>query len=676
MRKIAKYRGDAGLARLLDAAHVALTVDEVRARVAGIAAAPPPVDPESWLPLIAVAAPRALAGQLLALCAELRSANSGLGQSPAPADRLAALRGQLKWCGVDGFLVPVADEHQGEFTPLRARRLAWLSGYRGSAGLAVVLMDRAAIFVDGRYTLQVRDQVDTGLFSPHHLTEQPPADWVAENLTRGAKLGYDPWLHTADGLAPLGKACGRANAGLVPLDHNPIDTVWRNQPPPPLAPVVPHGLEFAGRDTAEKVHQITAGLATDGVDAVVLSAPDSIAWLLNIRGGDAPHSPVAHGFAILHADGALELFMDPRKLTAAAYAHLGNRVTVRAPPELGDALDGLGAAGKQVQVAAAAAPAWIVERLTAAGAELVRRDDPCALPKACKNSVELSGMRAAHLRDGAALTRFLAWLAEVAPAGGIDELAAADKLAACRAGAEHFRGLSFDTISGAGSNGAVVHYHATPETNRKLAPGTLYLVDSGAQYLDGTTDVTRTIAIGKPAPEMRDRFTRVLKGHMALAMARFPAGTSGGQLDALARTALWQAGLDFDHGTGHGVGSYLNVHEGPQRIAKRGGGVALRPGMVVSNEPGYYKPGAYGIRIENLVVVRRAELPEAGQRDMLEFETLTLAPIDRNLVEISLLTGDETVWLNAYHARVRTALTPLVNKKTARWLKQATATVG
>jgi len=453
---------------------------------------------------------------------------------------------------------------------------------------------------------------------------------------------------------------------------NPIDVIWHDQPAPPLAPVVPHELRFAGKPAAEKRHEIAAALAANGVNAAVLTAPDSIAWLLNIRGGDVPRTPLPLSFAVLNDDASVELFIDRRKLVSGIESHLGNEVAVQPPEQFGPALDRLGKAGKRVQVDPGSAAAWILARLGAAGAAVERAPDPCQLPKARKNPIELDGTRAAHRRDGAALARFLAWIAQEAPSGELGEIAASDRLEAIRREGENFRDLSFDTISGAGANGAIVHYHASPQSEKRLAPGMLYLLDSGAQYLDGTTDVTRTIAIGAPSDEARDRFTRVLKGHIALATCRFPAGTTGSQLDVLARHALWQAGLDFDHGTGHGVGSYLNVHEGPQRISKLPNTQPLLPGMIVSNEPGYYKTGAYGIRIENLVVVTPcAALPEA-EREMLCFETLTLAPIDRHLVAPALLTAEEIAWLDAYHARVRETLTPLLDAATAGWLAAST----
>jgi len=438
--------------------------------------------------------------------------------------------------------------------------------------------------------------------------------------------------------------------------------------------VVPHPDRFAGESAPAKRSRLGRALAEGGAAAAVLTSPESIAWLLNIRGGDVPHTPLPLSFAILRQDGSVTLFIDRRKLAPGLDRHLGNTVAIEMPERLGPALDQLAAAGAPVQVDPATAASWVFDRLEHAGAHILRAADPCLLPKACKNPVELDGTRAAHRRDGAAVTRFLAWLAAEAPKGELREIAVSDRLEAFRRGGEHFRDLSFPTISGAGSNGAIVHYRATPRSEKRLEPGTLFLLDSGAQYLDGTTDITRTVAIGTPSAEMRDRFTRVLKGHIALATARFPKGTTGAQLDALARRALWQKGLDYDHGTGHGVGSYLSVHEGPQRISKAPNAQPLLPGMIVSNEPGYYKAGAYGIRIENLVVVQPSE--EGGERDMLCFETLTLAPLDRTLVECDLLEDDEILWFDAYQARVREVIAPLVDPDTARWLEAATAPIG
>jgi Xaa-Pro aminopeptidase len=588
---------------------------------------------------------------------------------PAAAERLERLRAELARRGVAGFVVPRADEHQGEYVPARAQRLAWLTGFTGSAGLAIVLENAAAVFVDGRYTLQAAAQVDGSIYQHRHIGEEPPADWIATHLQAGAALGYDPWLHTMPELDRYRAAAEKAGGRLVPLEGNPLDAIWPDRPGPPLATVERHDLAFAGESAEAKRAGIAEGLAKAGVDAAVLTAPDSIAWLLNIRGGDVEHTPLPLSFAIVRQDKGVELFIEPRKLAPGLEAHLGNAVSVAPPDQLGPALDRL--AGRRVLVDPQSAAAWIFDRLGAAKAEVRRGQDPCLLPKACKNPVEIEGTRRAHRRDGVALTRFLAW---VSGQRGIGEIAASDRLEAFRREGEHFRDLSFPTISGAGANGAIVHYRATPESERRLEEGSLYLVDSGAQYLDGTTDVTRTVAIGIPSAEMRDRFTRVLKGHIALARCRFPKGTTGSQLDALARYALWQAGLDFDHGTGHGVGSYLAVHEGPQRISKIANSQPLLPGMIVSDEPGYYKTGAYGIRIENLVLVQPVEIAGA-EREMLGFETLTLAPIDRALIDPALLTGEERAWIDRYHERVRQELSPHLDGATARWLAAATRPV-
>ena len=667
------YRGDKALAELLAQAGVALDSAAVRALVAGVIAAPVGEDPACWLELVAVKPSAALEAQLLALEAEMRAERlAQAAEAPSAPERLARLRAELARQGLDGFIVPRGDEHQGEYVPPRAERLAWLTGFTGSAGAAVVLADKAAIFVDGRYTLQVRAQVPGELFSFHHLVEEPPSTWIAGALGKDAALGYDPWLHTPSERERYAAAAAKAGGSLVACAANPIDAVWPGQPPPPIAPVVPHPLAFAGKASAEKRAELAATLAAEAIDAAVLTAPDSIAWLLNVRGGDVPHTPLPLSFALLGADGSVELFCDPRKLVPGLAAQLGNAVRVRPREEFPSALDELGRGKKRVAADPASAAAFIFDRLERAGAEIVKRPDPCALPKACKNAVELAGTRAAHLRDGAALTRFLAWIKAEAPAGGVSEVAAAERLHRLRRQGEHFRDLSFSTIAGSGPNGAIVHYRVSAASDRRLAPGELFLVDSGAQYLDGTTDVTRTLAIGAPSAEMRERFTRVLKGHIALATVRFPAGTSGSQLDVLARAALWQAGLDYDHGTGHGVGSYLGVHEGPQRISKIPNTVALKPGMIVSNEPGYYKTGAYGIRIENLVAVVAAGGNGAGEREMLAFETLTLAPIDLDLVEPALMSGGEIAWLDAYHARVRGSLAPLLDRETGRWLEAAT----
>jgi len=577
--------------------------------------------------------------------------------------RLADLRAELRRLGLDGFIVPRADEHQGEYVAASSERLAWVTGFTGSAGLAVVLTDKAAVFVDGRYTLQAEAEVPGDLFEHCPLADGPPTAWIADHLSPGAKLGYDAWLMTPGQVKRYQAACGKADANLEPVTENPLDAVWTERPEPPLSPITIHDQAFAGQTAADKRTQIADALRGENIDAAVLTALDSIAWLLNIRGDDVPFSPLALSFAIIGADGGVDLFVDARKVSPDIRDHLGPDVRCHEPGAFGPALDALD--NKAVRLNPEAAPAWVLQRLETAGAMVRAGIDPCQLPKAKKTSAQLDGIRNAHRRDGASLTRFLAWLPEATAKGTLTESAAAETLESFRRDNNHFRGLSFPTISGAGSNGAIVHYHVSPETDRTLEEGTLYLVDSGAQYLDGTTDVTRTVAIGTPTSDMIHHFTLVLKGHIALATARFPEGTTGSQLDILARRALWSEGLDYEHGTGHGVGHFLGVHEGPQRISKVPNRVALEPGMVVSNEPGYYKAGAYGIRIENLVCVT------AGK--FLSFETLTLAPIDRALIDTGRLEKSEKTWVDAYHARVHEEIGPLVDEATAQWLEHATA---
>jgi Xaa-Pro aminopeptidase len=599
------------------------------------------------------------------------------------AKRLTALRTELKRRGLEGFVVPRADAHLGEYVPAYAQRLAWLTGFSGSAGVAVVLAGKAAVFVDGRYTLQVRDEVDGELYEFCHLIEMTPESWIENNLGKGKKLGFDPWLHSETQARHLRTAAEAAGGSLIATDDNPIDVLWSDQPAPPLAPIGAHPLDVAGRSSVDKRADIAENLRRKGVAATVITQPDSIAWLLNVRGNDVPHTPLPLSFAVLRDDGAVDWFVAPEKVTGDLLPHLGNGVSPRAPGEFADALAALGAAGARVAADPDASPSWVFARLREAGATIVKGADPCQLPKARKNSVELAGARAAHARDGLALTRFLAWFDGETSARasnskpGLTEIEAAERLLAFRRESELLRDLSFTTISGSGPNGAIVHYRVTEASDRRLRSGDLYLVDSGGQYRDGTTDVTRTVAVGglkkgALSTEMRDRFTRVLKGHIALAIARFPLGTTGSQLDALARYHLWQAGLDYDHGTGHGVGSYLGVHEGPQRIAKAPNRVSLEPGMIVSNEPGYYKTGAYGIRIENLVVVIESPAQPDDEREMLAFETLTLAPIDLRLIDPSLLAPDEMAWLDAYHARVHAAHAPGLGAAEKTWLKKAT----
>ena len=668
------YPGDATLARLLARARAGMSVAAVKDLVAGVLAAPEGFDAGAWIALVVPDAEPELAAALRDLKAAMaETVNDGLEAGPpAPAWRLKALRAELARRGLDGFVVPRADEHQGEYVPRNGNRLLWLTGFSGSAGVAIALAHKAAIFVDGRYTLQVEDQVRTGDWERHHVTDSPPTSWIAANL-EGGKLGYDPWLHTPAGVRRLEAACAKAGGALVPVEPNPLDTVWTNRSPAPLAPVFPQAIEHAGRPAQDKIDEVCAQLAADGQAAAVLSDPASLAWLLNIRGGDVPNTPLALAFAIVEADGRVGVYGDRRKFGPAVDGHLPESVTVMPRSALAHALARVAADGAAVRIDADTTPQWFAARIEEAGGVVVESQDPCALPKAAKNAVEISGTRAAHVRDGAALATFLAWLDGATRPGSnieIDELDASAKLEACRRAVPGYRGGSFDTISGAGPNGAVVHYHATQRTNRKLEAGSLYLVDSGGQYADGTTDVTRTVSVGEPDADQRTFFTAVLKGHIALATARFPRGTTGSQLDALARAPLWSIGADFDHGTGHGVGSYLGVHEGPQRISKIGNTTALQPGMIVSNEPGYYRTGAWGIRIENLVVVVEDEAP--SERPMLRFSTITKAPIDRRLIDPAQLNTAEAAWLDAYHADVRETLSPLVDGETARWLEQAT----
>jgi Xaa-Pro aminopeptidase len=594
-------------------------------------------------------------------------------------ERLAALRRGLADQRLAGFIVPHADEHQSEYLPPSAERLQWLTGFTGSAGTAIVLAAEAAIFVDGRYTIQVGHEVDPQAFEPQHITQMLPTKWLGERLKAGDRLGYDPWLLTVAEVRRFAEACRTAEAEFVPVAENPIDRIWHDRPAPPLGAVSLQPLEFAGEAAADKIARLASAIGEKKADAAMLALADSIGWTFNIRGADIAHNPVPLAFAILRASGRPEIFIDGRKLSNAVRASLADLADVRESTALLPRLSELGAAKTRILLDPNTTAAALADAITAAGGALVEGADPAVLPKARKNATELAGARKAHIRDGAAVIRFLAWLDGVATNGTIDEITASDKLAALRAETARRDGmeladLSFDTISGAGPNGAIVHYRASPATNRRLQGGTLYLVDSGGQYRDGTTDITRTVAIGAPTEEMRDRFTRVLKGHVAITTAYFPAGTSGAQIDALARLALWQAGLDYDHGTGHGVGSFLSVHEGPARISKIGG-VPLEPGMILSNEPGYYKTDQYGIRIENLLAVKPPAAVAGGEREMLTFETLTLVPIDRRLVDAKLLTADEIGWLNQYHGRILPAVGHLLDAGERAWLAAATRPV-
>jgi Xaa-Pro aminopeptidase len=592
---------------------------------------------------------------------------------PAPhAARLEALRRVLAQSGVDGFFLPRTDEHGSEYLPASAERVAWLTGFTGSAAQVVVLALKAAVFSDGRYTVQLEEQVDPALFERRHSIEHPPARWLEENLPPGGRLGFDPFLLRQGERDRLARAVESRGGVLVALAPNPIDAVWPDRPPPPAAEAFAHEERFAGRSSAEKRQEVARALEAKGADHLLVTAADAVAWLLNVRGRDIPFNPLCLSFALLAADGRCRWFVDPRKL--GAELRLDNAVEVEPAERLLAALDELGAAGCVVMADPAEVHLGYLDRLRAAGARLIEADNPILLAKAVKNPVEIEGARAAQRRDGAAMVRFLAWLDREGLEAGVDELAAAARLELERARDPLYEGPSFTTISAVGPNAALPHYRATAATSRRLEPGTVYLVDSGGQYRDATTDITRTIALGGVGTEIKERFTAVLEGHVAVARAVFPEGTSGGQLDTLARLALWSRGLDFDHGTGHGVGSYLCVHEGPQRISKAAAGARLLPGMIVSDEPGYYKAGAYGMRTENLLLVEPRGRPEGGDRDLLGFAVLTLCPIDRRLTVPALLAPEDRAWLDAYHARVLAELGPLLDDPADRaWLEAACA---
>ncbi|WP_434404238.1 aminopeptidase P family protein [Sphingobium sp. DN12] len=586
-------------------------------------------------------------------------------------DRLKALRAQLVRQKLDGFVVPLTDEHMSEYVGAYAQRLAWLTGFQGSAGSAVVLPEEAAIFVDGRYTLQVREQVDGAYWQYESVPQTSIAAWLKDHAIEGARIGYDSWLHTRAWVKQATQALADKGAELVAVDTNPVDAVWPDRPAPSDAKLVVHEDRYAGKNAAEKRADIADWLVSKKADAAVLSALDSIAWAFNIRGKDVERTPVALAYAIVHADATADLYVAPEKMDEAVAKHLGNAVRIHDRAAFADALADL--KGKTVVADPERAVAAIFEALDAGGAQVLSLRDPAVLPKAIKNDTEIAGHKAAQARDGAALSCFLHWIAVEAPKGGLTELSASDRLEAFRKDTGLLEDLSFDTISGAGPNGAVVHYRVEEKTNRPIETGSFYLVDSGGQYRDGTTDVTRTIAIGSPSEEMKQRFTLVLKGHIALARAVFPVGTRGGQLDVLARQYLWAQGLDYAHGTGHGVGSFLSVHEGPQRIATFGGGdEPLVAGMILSNEPGYYKTGEYGIRIENLVLVEERAIA-GGEKPMLGFETLTFAPIDRNAIATDLLDAGERAWVDAYHAQVLAVVGPQLDGEALAWLQAACA---
>src|SRR5262245_28904991 len=587
------------------------------------------------------------------------------------APRVAALRTELAHRGLTGFIVPRADRQQNEYVPASEERLSWLTGFTGSAGAAVVLMERAALFVDGRYTLQARDQVDTSLFEIVSSVEMPPDQWLEKTLTAADRLGYDPWLHTSEGAEKLSKACAAAGATLVAVEPDLIDALWNDRPTPPLGPVTLHDVRFAGEEAVTKLAHIGPEIARLRADALVVSDPHNVAWIFNIRGRDVAHTPLPLAFAIVPHVGRPSLYIDGRKLSNDVRDNLEALADVREHADFVRDLASLGKENKTVRLDQATAADALARMIVTHGGKAPRGPDPITLMKAVKNSVEIEGTRAAHKRDGAAVARFLAWLEREAPSGKLTEIDAVEALESFRREGGPLKDVSFPTISGAGPDGAIVHYRVTRKTNRAIKPGELFLIDSGAQYEDGTTDITRTVAIGEPSAEMRERFTRVLKGHIAIARAVFPEGTTGAQLDPFARASLWEAGLDFEHGTGHGVGSYLSVHEGPARLSKLGT-VPLKRGMILSNEPGYYKTGAYGIRIENLVLVTEGPVVAGAEKTLNAFEKLPIAPIDQRLVERAMLTAEEAGWLDSYHTRVRDSLQPIVNGEARAWLEAAT----
>ena len=597
------------------------------------------------------------------------------GDSTLGAGRVAQLREWLSANGLDGFIVPRSDEHQGEYVAPRSERLKWLTGFSGSAGVAIVFHDRALIFVDGRYTLQVRDQADLDVFSIESLIDNPPPDWLRENLPAGARLGYDPWLHTNKDIRESGSAAEKREATLIPLAVNPIDGLWSDQPEPPIAPISIHPIACAGELARDKLARLGDAIAKEDATHAILTDPSSVAWAFNIRGGDVPHTPLALGFALLAAEGPNLLFLDDRKLSIETRAYLTQLCDLRAPEALEAEIAALAKSGAKVALDPVLAAEKLKLLIEENGGTVVSAADPARIPRATKNRAEIQGARAAHRRDGAAMARLLCWLDRQQP-GSLDEITVVTRLEETRrqTGEETqmpLRDVSFATIAGAGPNGAIMHYRVSRATNRPLRDGELFLLDSGGQYQDGTTDITRTVPIGRPSDEMCERYTLVLKGMIGMSTLRFPKGIRGSDIDAVARLALWQDGLDYAHGTGHGVGSYLSVHEGPQRIA-RTGTQKLLEGMILSNEPGYYKPGHYGIRLENLILVTPAETPPGGDIAVHGFETLTLVPFDKRLLRTELLTREELRWLDEYHERVRAEIGPMVDGETLAWLEQAT----
>lgn len=604
--------------------------------------------------------------------------NFEVSSNPATgAPRVAKLREELNRLHLDGFLVPRADEHQGEYVAPRAQRLGWLTGFTGSAGAALILKHKAYVFVDGRYTLQVRAQTDPNVFDIESLIDNPPASWLEKN-GKALVIGFDPWLHTIAEVRALKAALEAQGGKLVPVRDNLVDLIWTDQPAAPLEPVTIQPLQYAGIAPREKLNSLADAVADTGANATILTDPSSVAWAFNIRGRDVSNTPLPLSFALIAANGQHILFIDKRKLPIETEAYLTQLTKITAPNLMENTLTQMAAKGDSFMLDPVLAAEKLRLIITEAGGKVTEGTDPARLPRATKNKAELDGSRAAHERDGVAMVKFFTWL-DNQPAGSVDEISAAQQLEESRRiTGERFQkplqDLSFDSISGAGADGAIIHYRVNTDTNRKLSDGELYLIDSGAQYRDGTTDITRTIAIGASGNVSafeKKAFTLVLKGMIALSRLRFPVGTRGQDIDAFARAALWQHGLDYAHGTGHGVGSYLAVHEGPQSISKRGA-QELKTGMILSNEPGYYKPGQFGIRIENLIIVSEPQVIEGGDIAMHSFETLTFCPIDRRLIDINLLNADELSWLNNYHAQTRDKLLPHCSDEERNWLIEAT----
>ncbi|MGH1353203.1 MAG: aminopeptidase P family protein [Methyloligellaceae bacterium] len=594
--------------------------------------------------------------------------------SSQSSENIKKFRNVLKDLKLDGFYMQRADEHLSESLPEFAERLAWLSGFTGSMGQAVILKSKAALFVDGRYTLQAKKQLDTDIFESHFIIDTAPANWIDDHASKGAVIGFDPKIHPVVQIENLKKKLAKKDIHLVPVADNPVDTIWENQPPAPKAPVSVHPVKYAGIRPDRKIADVQTSLQDDNIQHAIITMPDSIAWLLNIRGRDVPRTPLALSYMIIHAEDKPDLFIDKDKVSGAAEKHIEKYANINSIDRLEAHLKKINSEGGRILLDPDTSSYWFLDKLDGKDTEIVRKQDPCILPKAIKNEKEIAGTIAAHERDGAAMCRFLCWLDDNAASGELDEITAAKQLETFRRETKALKDISFDTISGAGPNGAIIHYRVDEDSNRKLKPGSLYLVDSGGQYLDGTTDITRTVAIGQPTKEMRTRFTQVLKGMISVTLARYPEGTMGPALDMLARSALWQAGVDYAHGTGHGVGSYLGVHEGPQSISRLSK-VAIQPGMILSNEPGYYKEGKYGIRIENLILATEPASIKGGDIDMMAFDTLTLAPIDSRLIDPALLSDEELDWLNKYHAKVRKTLSPHLDKNEKVWLKAATSTM-